>query len=85
MTKIPPKLIIVAGANGSGKTTFAIPYTQEKGYSFLNADEIAKELTEKGAKNAMLKAGRIFFKNLEEWLTEKKSSKSIETIVVPSS
>ena len=68
-----PKLIIVAGANGSGKTTFAIPYTQEKGYPFLNADEIAKELTTKGEQNAMLKAGRIFFKTLEEWLTEKRS------------
>ena len=68
-----PKLIIVAGANGSGKTTFAIPYTQEKGYPFLNADEIAKELIEKGEQNAMLKAGRIFFKNLDEWLTEKRS------------
>ncbi|MGK0363443.1 MAG: putative ABC-type ATPase [Saprospiraceae bacterium] len=68
-----PKLIIVAGANGSGKTTFAMPYTQEKGYPFLNADEIAKELTARGEPNAMLKAGRIFFKNLDEWLTEKKS------------
>lgn len=68
-----PKLIIVSGANGSGKTTFAIPYTQEKDYPFLNADEIAKELSEKGQQNAMLKAGRIFFKTLEEWLTEKIS------------
>lgn len=67
------KIIIVAGANGSGKTTFAVPFTQEKGYPFLNADEIAKELTARGEKNAMLKAGRIFFKNLEEWLAAKKS------------
>ena len=68
-----PIIIIVAGANGSGKTTFAVPFTQEKGYPFLNADEIAKEVTAQGGKNAMLKAGRIFFKNLEEWLTAKKS------------
>ena len=71
--KTDKQLIIVAGANGSGKTTFAIPYTKEKGYAFLNADEIAKELEEQGQKQAMIKAGRIFFKNLHEWLDEGKS------------
>jgi len=43
-----PRLIIIAGANGSGKTTFAIPYTKELGFQFLNADEITKKLEEKG-------------------------------------
>ena len=64
------QLIIIAGANGSGKTTFAIPYIKELGYDFLNADEIAKELELQGHKSVMIKAGRIFFnrlnKNIEE-------------------
>ncbi len=58
-------MIIISGANGSGKTTFAIPYVNEKGYEFLNADEIAKQLENEGKSNAMIKAGRIFFKRLE--------------------
>lgn len=54
-------LIIVGGANGVGKTTFAVPYTRAKGYDFLNADEIAKEEAVRGATAPMIAAGRIFF------------------------
>ena len=57
-------LIIIAGANGSGKTTFGIPYVEELGYDFLNADIITKNLEEEGQANALIKAGRIFFKRL---------------------
>ena len=38
------KLYIIAGANGSGKTTFAKSFAQIHGLYFINADEIAKEL-----------------------------------------
>ena len=55
------QLIIIGGANGTGKTTFAIPYVKEKKYAFLNADEIAKKIEERGEKHAMIKAGRRFF------------------------
>jgi len=64
------QLIIIAGANGSGKTTFAIPYVQELGFDFLNADEIAKELEIQGKKNALIKAGRIFFNRLNQNIKE---------------
>lgn len=63
-------LIIIAGANGSGKTTFAIPYVEELGYDFLNADIITKKLEEEGHKNALIKAGRFFFKRLNNNLLE---------------
>jgi predicted ABC-type ATPase len=36
------ELIIIAGANGSGKTTFSKQILAETGFEFLNADEIAK-------------------------------------------
>ena len=38
------KLYIIAGANGSGKTTFAKSFAQIHKMHFINADEIAKEL-----------------------------------------
>ena len=64
------QLIIIAGANGSGKTTFAIPYVQELEFDFLNADEIAKELEIQGKKNALIKAGKIFFNRLNQNIKE---------------
>lgn len=33
---------VIAGANGSGKTTFALNYVLLNSFDFINADEIAK-------------------------------------------
>jgi len=38
------KLYIIAGANGSGKTTFAKTFAEFNELYFINADKIAKEL-----------------------------------------
>ena len=70
------ELIVIAGANGSGKTTFARPYVKEKGYEFLNVDVLTKNFELAGAKNPMIKAGRVFFETLE------KSIESDESIVI---
>lgn len=58
------EVIVVAGANGSGKTTFAKDFVQEKAYYFVNADEIGATL--EGQAGFQLKAGRIFFQQLKE-------------------
>ena len=58
------EVIIVAGANGSGKTTFAKDFVQEKAYSFVNADEIGATLA--GQEGFQLTAGRIFFRQIKE-------------------
>lgn len=67
------ELIIVSGANGVGKTTFAKPYVEKIGYEFLNADEIGKKLEKKGHQNVMVKAGREFFFKLQNSLSNKEN------------
>ncbi|MCB0518614.1 MAG: AAA family ATPase [Lewinellaceae bacterium] len=68
-----PDLIIIAGANGAGKTTFARPYVKEFGYDFLNADDIAKTLADRGEKSPMIAAGRMFFEQLNKFLDNRQS------------
>lgn len=62
------ELIILGGANGSGKTTFSKQILAETGYQFLNADEIEKELSV-----TKLQAGKEFFKRLDDFITTEAS------------
>lgn len=62
------ELIIIAGANGSGKTTFSTDILSKTGYTFLNADEIEKEL-----EVSKLQAGKEFFRRLERLVSDNKS------------
>ncbi|NJL76868.1 MAG: hypothetical protein HC892_19465 [Saprospiraceae bacterium] len=50
------EVIIIAGANGSGKTTFSLDILERTDYDFLNADEIERELAV-----SKLQAGKEFF------------------------
>lgn len=68
-----PDLIIIAGANGVGKTTFARPYVAEYGYDFLNADDIAKTLADAGELSPMIAAGQVFFERLNQVLDNQQS------------
>ena len=68
-----PEMIIVGGANGSGKTTFATQYFQALELPFLNADNIAKDLADRGVANTLIAAGRIFFQRLEELLAQRRT------------
>ena len=67
------KLYIIAGANGSGKTTFAKSFSRIHDLYFINADEIAKELDPNNITKHQVKAGRIFFQKLNKRLNENKS------------
>lgn len=49
---------IIAGANGSGKTTFARIFLDETKYLFLNADEFAKEMSPSDPPKARIAAGK---------------------------
>jgi predicted ABC-type ATPase len=59
-------LYIIAGANGSGKTTFAKHFAKLNDMYFINADEIAKDLDKDNITKYKVKAGKIFFKELEK-------------------
>ena len=67
------KLYIIAGANGSGKTTFAKSFASIHNLYFINADEIAKELDPENITKHQVKAGRIFFQELNKRLSENNS------------
>ncbi len=62
-----PILYIVAGANGSGKTTYAKNFALSRSIPFINADEIAKVV------KSDFKAGRQFFDEFNARLEEGRS------------
>ena len=71
-------LYIIAGANGSGKTTFALNFAELEDLKFINADEIAKQFDPNDLQKYKVKAGKKFFEELELSLSE-ESSFVIET------
>lgn len=66
-------LYIIAGANGSGKTTFAKSFASLNNLYFINADEIAKGLDSEDISKYKVKAGKIFFQELNINLKKEKS------------
>ena len=66
-------LYIIAGANGSGKTTFAKSFAVANDLYFINADEMAKDLDKNNITKYKIKAGKIFFTQFKERLKLNKS------------
>jgi len=60
-------LFIIAGANGSGKTTFAKEFCKINNLEFLNTDEIAKHC------KSDIEAGRNFLKTVRDKLNQNNS------------
>ncbi len=67
------EIVIIAGWNGVGKTTFARAFLQEYDYEFLNADEIAKSLSAENPGKKKISAGKLFFQRLNEAVAQDKS------------
>jgi len=67
------EIVIIAGGNGVGKTTFARAFLQEYDYEFLNADEIAKSLSAANLSEKKISAGKLFFQKLNEAVEQNKS------------
>jgi len=66
-------LYIIAGANGSGKTTFAKSFASIQGLYFINADEIAFASGEADSSVRKIAAGRVFFEMFEKYLDSEES------------
>jgi predicted ABC-type ATPase len=77
-----PDLIIIAGPNGSGKTTFAKEYLSRDTmrFVFVNADEIARDLALEGGTQSRseLRAGRLMLDRIDE-LIDAGADLAIET------
>jgi predicted ABC-type ATPase len=68
-----PELIIVGGANGSGKTTFALKYAAWRGCPYLGADAIATEFSPGSPELAAVEAGKEFIRRLATAVNEETS------------
>lgn len=68
-----PELIIVAGANGSGKTTFAEEYITLNDALYIGADAIAYELCPEDVVSVRVKAGRLFIQRIKEAISRKEN------------
>ena len=66
-------LYIIAGANGSGKTTFALNFAAIQSLDFINADEIAKEYDPNDIQKYKITAGKVFFQRVNKRLSEDNS------------
>lgn len=71
--RLTKEIVVIAGGNGVGKTTFARQFLLEYPYDFLNADEIAKELSPQNPIKRKISAGKIFFQNLHDFMAQEKS------------
>lgn len=67
------QVVIVAGANGSGKTTFARKFLDVTKFEFLNADEIAKEINPEDPLKARIAAGKKVITSIDELIEVGKS------------
>ncbi len=69
------RLVIIAGANGTGKTTLAKEFLKKYKINFLNADEIALSVS-KNKKNLLenrIKAGKRFIVRLSNAIKARES------------
>lgn len=70
-----PKIIVIAGCNGAGKSTIA-PHLLRDAFGlkdFVNADTIAQGLSAFSPESVALEAGRLMLKRLKNLARERKS------------
>ena len=67
-------VIVVAGPNGSGKTTFASEYLRDSDVQYISADALAGELVSKPdeCEKVRIQAGRLFFGKIQRLIEAEK-------------
>ena len=67
-------VIVIAGPNGSGKTTFASEYLRDSDVEYISADALAAELvsTPEDLDKAKIQAGRLFFQKIQRLIEAEK-------------
>lgn len=67
-----PKLYIIAGCNGAGKTTASYTVLPEMldCKEFVNADEIARGLSPFNPEHVAIEAGRLMLRRMDDLLEE---------------
>lgn len=79
MTEGAPQVLVIGGANGAGKSTVAPFLMAELGIrTFLNADDMAREMNPANVAGAAVAAGRMMHARIEE-LRRRRESFAIET------
>lgn len=73
MNNNAPELIVIGGANGSGKTTVARRLSAQTGIEYLGADAIAAEINPDQPADAAIEAARRFIETLKRAVAEEKS------------
>ena len=66
-------LYIIAGANGSGKSTLASELLPIEKLEFINADEIAQEISPTDMESVRIQAGKVALKRIDELLNSNNS------------
>ena len=66
--------IVIAGPNGSGKTTFASAYLRDSDIEYISADALAGGLvsTPEDLDKAKIQAGRLFFGEIQRLIKSEK-------------
>ena len=61
------RVTVIAGPNGSGKTTFASEYLRDSDVEYISADALAGELvsTPEDFDSVKIQAGRLFFAEIQ--------------------
>jgi predicted ABC-type ATPase len=70
-----PKIIVIAGCNGAGKSTIA-PHLLRDAFGlkdFVNADTIAQGLSAFSPESVSMEAGRLMLKRLKDLASERRS------------
>lgn len=68
-----PRLLIVGGPNGSGKTTVAMQYATAAGIPYLGADEIAASLDRVAPESVRVEAARQFIRSVDDFISNGRS------------